>query len=182
MKLDTPYKILGHVPYYELRMFVQKASTLLWDADVNRAERFAVHKDTTSIIFRFTPDLRDISKVETYDAWSMAGDALTDVLDSLSYYYKKATPIRAMAVLLPPGRSVLKHIDSPEAFGSAHRIHVPLVLYPGVEFLVEGEAVPMEEGLAIEIDNQREHEVNNKSDFPRIHLIIDLLDAYERID
>lgn len=178
MRLDTNYKVLSHVPYAALKEFMLNAPTELWDANVNRARLFNVHKETSSIVFKFT-DLNDITNCHTYDAWGIAGEALTDVVDDVVGFYRNAEAVRVIAPMLPPGCRVLPHEDGASTFAFTHRVHVPLLLNPKVRFIVNGEDVPMEEGLAIEINNLETHEVINNGETPRIHLIIDVLESYE---
>lgn len=53
------------------------------------------------------------------------------------------------------------------------RLHVPILSAPGVEFLLEGQVVPMLPGECWFLDLARPHRVDNQSEQARVHLVID---------
>ncbi|MES2818064.1 MAG: aspartyl/asparaginyl beta-hydroxylase domain-containing protein [Pseudomonadota bacterium] len=53
------------------------------------------------------------------------------------------------------------------------RLHIPIISHPEVEFLLEGQVVPMAEGDCWFLDLARPHRVDNRSLSARIHLVID---------
>ena len=55
----------------------------------------------------------------------------------------------------------------------AHRIHVPLLTNPGVEFLVGTERIDTQPQYAFELNNKMAHAVANRGATARIHLIFD---------
>ena len=81
--------------------------------------------------------------------------------------------MRAMVTRLGPGRRIARHKDSHPSFSVAHRIHIPLVTNPGVEFIVGPELVPPRAHYAFELNNLMMHQVTNNGDTTRIHFIFD---------
>ncbi|HBX57381.1 aspartyl/asparaginyl beta-hydroxylase domain-containing protein [Pseudomonas sp. UBA2684] len=53
------------------------------------------------------------------------------------------------------------------------RLHIPIRSHPAVEFLLEGQVIPMAVGECWFLDLARPHRVDNRSEQARIHLVID---------
>lgn len=84
-------------------------------------------------------------------------------------------PIRCARLLrLEAGSRIREHCDpdlgDPE--GDV-RLHVPILSGPGVEFLLEGQVVPMAPGECWFLDLARPHRVENVGEQARVHLVID---------
>ena len=87
------------------------------------------------------------------------------------------------ALQVPVGRSRLMriagreqatlHVDTNYYWSQRVRVHVPIVTYPGVQFLCAGDSVFMDAGEAWIFDTWQPHNVINPDDRPRIHLVID---------
>jgi aspartyl/asparaginyl beta-hydroxylase (cupin superfamily) len=56
---------------------------------------------------------------------------------------------------------------------TSKRTHIPIITNSEVTFIVGGETKYLKEGEIWEIDNSKEHSVNNNSNVDRIHLIMD---------
>ncbi|UXY15022.1 aspartyl/asparaginyl beta-hydroxylase domain-containing protein [Chitiniphilus purpureus] len=85
-------------------------------------------------------------------------------------------PLRsARLLLLAPGSRILEHQDPDlgQPDGDV-RLHIPLRTDPAVEFLLDGEAVPMAPGECWMLDLSRPHAVNNDSAISRVHLVLDV--------
>jgi hypothetical protein len=75
---------------------------------------------------------------------------------------------------LGPGASIGEHRDYRLGHEDGEvRFHVPITTNPGVEFVHEGELVPMEPGETWYLDFNQPHRVVNRGDGPRVHLVID---------
>jgi quercetin dioxygenase-like cupin family protein len=74
---------------------------------------------------------------------------------------------------LLPGGTIARHRDNNVARNIV-RIHVPIVTAGSVEFRIGGVALPMRPGEAWHIDPRFPHEVHNRGDSDRVHLIVDL--------
>lgn len=80
--------------------------------------------------------------------------------------------IRLMA--LYPGAEIKPHKDRGCAYADGvYRIHIPISTNPAVEFYLEGERIVMEEGSCWYLDFSKTHQIINRSDQVRVHLVID---------
>lgn len=80
--------------------------------------------------------------------------------------------IRLMA--LYPGAEIKPHKDPGCAYADGiYRIHIPICTHPAVEFYLEGERIVMEEGSCWYLDFSKTHQIINKSDQVRVHLVVD---------
>ena len=75
---------------------------------------------------------------------------------------------------LGPGATIREHRDLRLAFDDGEvRLHVPVVTSPEVEFILDGEPVPMQAGECWYLDLTQPHQVANRGTSARIHLVID---------
>ena len=81
---------------------------------------------------------------------------------------------RVMVNKIAPGGVVYPHADTPVHANYWDRFHVVLESYPGVDFRCESEHVYMPPGTIWWFQNALEHEVINRSDGDRIHMIVDI--------
>ena len=65
------------------------------------------------------------------------------------------------------------HQDLGKSLENCFRTHIPIITNPDVYFIVDGESKNMKVGEIWQIDNRKPHMVMNKSDFDRVHLIVD---------
>ena len=77
---------------------------------------------------------------------------------------------------LPSKGKILEHYDGGLGFTLSHRIHVPIKTNKNVLFSVDGEKREFNQGEIIEINNIKDHFVeNNDPNEDRIHLIMDFI-------
>lgn len=80
----------------------------------------------------------------------------------------------ARLLRLSPGSHIHEHRDydltGPDA---DRRLHIPLLSPEGVEFLVEGQCVPMSAGECWFLDLARPHSVDHRGEGERVHLVLD---------
>ena len=77
---------------------------------------------------------------------------------------------------LDGGASIKPHVDSGYCLEKGKvRLHIPIQTNDKVEILLEGERVQMKEGECWYCNFDVIHEVHNKSDEARIHLILDCM-------
>src|SRR5687767_2551999 len=74
---------------------------------------------------------------------------------------------------LAPGREVPPHIDINYYWRTHLRIHIPVITNPGVLFTCGDETVHMAAGECWLFDSFLTHDVQNKGDAQRIHLVLD---------
>jgi len=100
----------------------------------------------------------------------------------------KGNVIRLQLARMKPGTVINHHQDDGAWVRRGHRIHVPLSVAPGAEFHICGRdsagAEQAEcsqllygEGDVFELNNRRMHYLKNGSAVPRIHLVIDVMEA-----
>ena len=80
---------------------------------------------------------------------------------------------RSRLMGLASGGQVPEHVDAHYYWRTHLRIHIPVVTNPGVTFTCGGETVRMAAGECWVFDSFRWHEVHNRGDEPRIHLVLD---------
>jgi len=80
---------------------------------------------------------------------------------------------RSRLMGLAPSAEVPLHVDSHYYWRTHLRIHIPVITNPGVEFTCGGETVHMTPGECWVFDSFRAHEVHNRGDAHRVHLVLD---------
>lgn len=88
-----------------------------------------------------------------------------------------ACPVQSVRLMrLGPGSAILPHEDLDLAAEQGRaRLHLPITTNPGVRFLLNGVAVPMEVGELWYLRLSDSHEAVNEGATPRVHLVIDVL-------
>jgi mannose-6-phosphate isomerase-like protein (cupin superfamily) len=77
---------------------------------------------------------------------------------------------------LDAGASIRPHNDTGFCFEAGKvRLHIPIRTNDKIEIIIEGQHVKMKEGECWYCNFDKTHEVQNKSDEVRIHLIIDCM-------
>jgi hypothetical protein len=74
---------------------------------------------------------------------------------------------------LAPGAEVPAHVDSHYYWRTHLRIHIPVITNSGVEFTCGGETVHMSPGECWVFDSFQKHEVHNRGNEHRVHLVLD---------
>ena len=134
------------------------------------------------IIFTFCDDF--MMKVLDLP-WSMDeswSSLLLPIYDAINVDQSKV--VRCLLASMPPGVTIPVHHDTGEWVKYTHRIHVPIITGPEVEFLVgpnETDIISyaIEEGHIYELNNQAKHAVTNgMTDRYRVHLILDYVESF----
>lgn len=104
--------------------------------------------------------------------------AATDSLNRCDYVRQIMAEIngvwgRSRFMGLAPGREVPPHIDIHYYWRTHLRIHIPVITNPGVLFTCGDETVHMEAGSCWVFNSFLRHDVQNKGDAQRIHLVLD---------
>ena len=104
--------------------------------------------------------------------------AATESLDRCDYARQIMAEIggvwgRSRFMGLAPGREVPSHIDINYYWRTHLRIHIPVITNPGVLFTCGDETVHMAAGECWAFDSFLWHDVQNKGDAQRIHLVLD---------
>ena len=183
MKLDTPMKTVHSVNVKPLQRRLAEIPEAVWNVKTFRQERADAQKDTQSIIlcwsgFSTASDAEFGSDAFVTNKWTAEYQYFKDVMDPINnlitgIYSKRV--IRSMLTRLHPGGTIPVHRDIDPTFTASHRIHVPIVTHPDVEFRIAGQRHQFHEGVVYEFDNLEEHSVHNPTKFERVHLIMDIL-------
>ena len=167
---------IGAIPLEPLKKMLGMIDHAWWDRDV-RHNLYRNHASTRCIRLRHVTDynFNNIKLTDFPEYVNFFKPELDDVLSALSKSYEYCD-FTAIILLLPAGAKIEPHVDQGRWFRLAHRIHVPLITNPDVEFRVGGDCVSMKVGKAYEIDNANKiHSVVNNGATDRVHLVVDLL-------
>lgn len=138
-----------------------------------RGNRFKVHEYTQSILLIHDADFRH-SRPTIYPIYRQLAPHLRPILEFIKQnYHHEGQIIRLLLVKLTAGETVKAHRDNGYSLTHCHRIHCPLSTNEKVIFTVGGEARHLAVGELWEINNSTIHQVENKGNSDRIHLIID---------
>lgn len=171
---NEPTVPLGKVDCRQLTNKVMSLGEEAWRADAWRQRDYDVHAQTQSIVLLFCDGWPDVT-VTRGSGWDLLSAEAEPVMEQVlrRHYATGGKIFRAMVTRLGPGCRIAVHKDSHPSFAVAHRIHVPLVTNPDVEFIVGPERVPPREHYAFELNNLMFHQVTNHGDRARIHFIFD---------
>lgn len=174
-KFDGNFRLIDTCDISPLLARVSELGEDDWGAVDWRQQRFEAHRYTQTIELIFDRDFRheNPTKHEMYD--SLECDAVVaPILESIADFYTgEGYPVRLLLVRLLAKGQIPKHVDTGYSLTTARRIHVPVITNDGVIFTVGGEARTLAAGEVWEINNTREHSVENMSNQDRVHLIVD---------
>ena len=174
MLIDTPIRALGYVDCRRLTEQVLAADESAWYADNRRQDDYEVHAETQSIILVFFTGWPTVS-VAHGQGWDAFGGLATPIMEEVvaKHYPPGGMVLRVILARLLPGCRIEGHRDTHPSFSIAHRIHVPLLTNPQVEFVVGTERIATPAHHAFELNNKMAHAVANHGDTARVHLIFD---------
>jgi hypothetical protein len=182
---DGNYRLLGTIDIAALKAKVMAQTEADWDASTWRQERFQVHKFTQTLELVFDRDLPKDQPTKHEKYFSLGCETLlAPLIEQIAMRYSEpGFLIRAVIVRLSSKGTINRHVDIGPMFTNAHRIHVPIETNDKALFMVGDETLIMKQGEMWEINNLREHYVDNGGDEGRIHLIMDWapLDITQRI-
>jgi hypothetical protein len=150
-----------------------------WLIDTTRQETYETHKNTQAISlissdYNWRPGTSLIVKnKKTFD-----NESSNNEIDDIYVYLEdmfSGRVIRSEIVNLRANTDVRKHVDGGAVLHYARRCHVPIITNKDVYFTVNNNTVNMLEGTCYEINNSMPHSVSNKSNFDRVHIIIDIM-------
>ncbi|KAF0693801.1 Aste57867_15300 [Aphanomyces stellatus] len=120
--------------------------------------------------------LESVYMLPEWDNWK---HLLVPIFDLLEIPLHRV--VRALFARMPPKTLIPAHHDNGPWVARTHRIHVPLVTFPEVEFNSGIEETSMQRyafnaGTVVELNNAAKHSVYNGADKWRVHLIFDVLE------
>lgn len=179
------FKLIGQCDIEPVKALIHALNPEHWAAEQYRQKRYNVHKDTESISLVYDIDFRHVKPTQ-HPALNYFGDAIRPILSQVAAFYDNTEIgqrmekqygqgycIRANLVRLNPAGVIDKHQDKNFSLAHSHRIHIPIITNDEVHFTVGEQTQSLPEGAIIEINNRREHSVENRSQHARIHLILD---------
>jgi hypothetical protein len=176
---------IGDVDFAALKQRVLQVPEHQWQAEANRQQRYEVHRDTQTIHLVFDPDFRHthptrLPLLREFEplirpALKMAADHFDDSPKGQALFDEHGMGyfVRANLVRLKSGGNITAHTDNNYSLVHSHRVHLPIITNPQVEFTVGSEVINMKEGELWEINNRRMHSVGNTGPEDRVHLILD---------
>lgn len=178
---------IGEIDIDELQTLVRGLSEEQWQSFSIRQTRYEVHKHTHTIGLVYDPDFRH-SHPTRLPALQLFETALRPVLWMIADHFEQSETgqrlvqenglgyfIRVSLVRLKAGCEIASHRDMNFSLTHSHRVHLPLISNEDVLFTVGDETIHMPEGHVFEINNRREHFVQNKGSEDRVHLILDFV-------
>jgi hypothetical protein len=149
-----------------------------WNENQDRQQYNPRHQATSNVLFIYDADLENVHRdPKVHPRHAEFKDLLEPLFETVCAHYRGPGYIlRAIMPRLPAGASIAPHTDVSGSLINAHRIHLPIVTNPGVSFSVGGETRMLEQGVMVEINNQRTHATRNDGSAWRAHLIIDWVD------
>jgi hypothetical protein len=176
-KLKDNIEMIGHVDVSEIKQFLDSQPPEVWVENTMRQTRFKVHRDTESILLKWTKKENSAFKdpVATSSLSDQVAPLLEPILAKIQEHYRYERPViqKMMFAKLKAGGKILPHTDADVTLCLVHRIHIPIVTNKDVHFYVQGVDYHFEVGDIVELDNTRFHAVDNCSEVDRIHLIVD---------
>jgi quercetin dioxygenase-like cupin family protein len=171
----------NYVGYFDISPIKDKLNEIgdnIWLEHTLRQSVFLAHKDTETVEFMW--DIGSLNKIAKGKIHSNFYKFEIDtILNKLKPIYKKKYGdgefLKVLLVKLKKNSKISAHVDNGNSLEICKRTHIGVITNPSVIFTVGGEVKHMKEGDIWEINNQKEHSVNNDSNMDRIHLIIDYL-------
>ena len=175
MKLDVPYIQLPDAP----ASLAENVLALLTEEDwfgLDYRKTMVTHTGEgsyDSLLIRHSPSYTNegIRNMPMYDKYEAV---VLDYVEWLKQYYEVEDFVCFFA-RLSPHHNIAMHQDAPTPFlADIHRIHFPIMTNDDCFYQFDEGEVQMALNSVYEIDNQRNHGVDNRGDTARIHLVINI--------
>ncbi len=138
-----------------------------------REKQFKVHRHTQALRLVYDADFRHYNPTH-HPLILKFEEALQPLLSRIANFYgHNGFIIRLVFAKLKAGGKIYAHFDLQYSLMNCHRIHIPIISNEKSLFFVGGEQKIMKEGEIWEINNATVHEVDNRGDEDRVHLIVD---------
>lgn len=181
IKASQPFdfKFLGNL---DITLILKNLSTFTeeqWNEHNHRNADFRAHNQTNSLEILWDKNSLKTGLIGAKNKTNykqLDFDYIRNLLQPI--YEKHYGPGYFIRVLLPrlkPGGSIPIHKDNGKSLMEVKRTHIPLITNENILFKVGDTTKNLKAGEVWEINNGREHAVNNNSDEYRIHLIVDYL-------
>ena len=185
MDLGVPLIDYGPVDIGSLRENLRQLSADFWLMDREARETVAGERPGQAVYF-YNPRPPKVSRMALSEAKSgfvsvlrhKARPLFTDIqalIDKdMRRHFPECDVLRAQLAELPPGQVIEPHRDG-NILALIHRLHVPIITHPDVEFIIDGNTFCLRADRLYDLNNVVMHSVTNRSDVMRIHLLVDLM-------
>lgn len=166
------FKMYGNIDVSYLK---DKLNGLDWEEHTIR-QNLGVHKNTQTLEVVWDWDSLQTDKVGKIHSNYYKLD-MESFLEKIKPIFESNCGdghfIRILLVKLKANSNIETHVDKGYSLITCKRTHIPIITNPDVTFTVGGETKHLKKGEIWEIDNSKEHSVDNNSNVDRVHLIMD---------
>jgi hypothetical protein len=167
------FKMCGNVDVTHLK---DNLNGMDWDEHTIRQNLYEMHKDTQTLEVMWDLESLQTDKIGKIHSNYYKLD-MESFLEKIKPIYELNCGdgyfVRVLLVKLRANSHITPHIDKGDSLTNCKRTHIPIITNSNVTFTVGGEIKHLKEGEVWEIDNTKEHSVDNNSNMDRIHLLID---------
>lgn len=175
--IGVPVRRICKVDVSALKTLILAQEEAAWFEQKHRQKFYRVHKDTSSIVLLSCDEEWPDFSTFKEPGWDRLSEVMMPIIQNIltQYYPPGGMILRAVAARLHVNGVIIPHIDRMPSFHAGHRIHIPIVTNPKVQFMINRRQHTFEVGYAYELNNQLRHSVINEGDEHRIHVIFDYL-------
>jgi len=171
MKGQFNFKLIGFFDISDFKSKIDALSDLNWSEYSFRQNAFQVHKNTETIPLLYNEEFTDFPSKWNY--YNVFETEIKKLNDTLFEHYGKGKIVRCILVKLKKNSEIPTHIDGGDSLMTCHRHHIAVITNDKVLFNVDNEIKNLKPGEIWEINNFKQHRVDNNSDIDRIHIIVD---------
>ncbi len=178
------FRHLGTANVNALVERVKSVPDSLWVSEnEGKPNKIVKLNDTCHIMFRFIDGFKNPFDYHDFPIWQEWKDDLLPIMGQAAKIlgYEECRFPRIMLAKLPAGSEISPHTDR-KASHFIHKIHVPLITNSGTMFHVGDQVRHLPAGEMFEVNNKRNHAVENFGELDRIHLIFECynMDDYRK--
>jgi len=179
-KPATAHENLGHIDVADALAMLATYDSAVWEEEVHRQKKFAVHSETSSIVFLWKRFF--FSEQLVLPHWmeweSIVRPVVELFCEQYGYRYEDVDIWKAMLARLPAGKDITQHRDINPLLAFAHRIHWCVSSEEGTTTRIGSEYFTekdLPQGTVFQFNNVMNHDVSNKGSVDRIHLVLDIV-------
>lgn len=174
--MKNNYKFISKINVSDFKFKIIELPNIVWDEHTIRQSLFEPHKHTQTLEIMWDVESLQNNKIGKIHSnyYKLNMESFLDKLKPIyEIAYGKGYFVRVLLVKLKANTNISSHIDSGESLINCKRTHIPIITNDLVTFTIDGESKHLKEGEIWEINNTKEHSVDNNGKMDRIHLIID---------